>query len=231
MQFLDVFHPDLLTGDFRRLLRFNADGTPVNLAGTNLNVGTVFRPGTITRNAANAITGGVPYPNNMVPQSEWNRNAPGFLNVLRQIYGQVDMSQAQPVPGNSPEFIRVPSDVLYDFKKDQEVVRVDYQMSANTNMFFRAVTRRPARRQPARHLLDADIPRHPHVPGEARAELLVQPVQRRLAEDHERDHRRPHEPGSGRGQGGRSVDRSATIAISSASGSATSIRRASTAGR
>ena len=28
--FLDVFHPDLLTGDFRRLLRFNADGTPVN---------------------------------------------------------------------------------------------------------------------------------------------------------------------------------------------------------
>jgi hypothetical protein len=137
--FLDVFHPDLLTGDFRRLLRFNADGTPVNLAGTSFNVGTVFRPGTITRNAANAITGGVPYPNNIVPQSEWNRNAPGFLNVLRQIYGQVDMSRAQPVPGNSPEFIRVPSDVLYDFTKDQEVVRVDYQMSSSTNMFFRAV--------------------------------------------------------------------------------------------
>ncbi len=138
--FLDVFHPDLLTGDFRRLLRFNADGTPVNIAGTNLNVGTVFRPGTITRNAANAITGGVPYANNMVPQSEWNRNAQGYLNVLRQIYGQVDMSLAQPVPGNAPEFIRVPSNVLYDFKKDQEVVRVDYQLSASTNMFFRAVT-------------------------------------------------------------------------------------------
>ena len=138
--FLDVFHPDMLTGDFRRLLRFNADGTPVNHAGTNLNVGTVFRPGTITRNAANAVTGGVPYPNNSVPQSEWNQNAQGFLNVLRQIYGKVNMSQAQPVPGNSPEFIRVPTDVLYDFKKDQEVVRVDYQMSASTNMFFRAVT-------------------------------------------------------------------------------------------
>jgi hypothetical protein len=138
--FLDVFHPDLLTGDFRRLLRFNANGTPVNIAGTNFNVGTVFRPGTITRNAANAITGGVPYENNMVPRSEWNRNAPGFLNVLGQIYGQVDMSRAQPVPGNSPEFVRVAADVLYDFKKDQEVVRVDYQMSATTNMFFRAVT-------------------------------------------------------------------------------------------
>ena len=138
--FLDVFHPDLLTGDFRRLLRFNADGTPVNIAGTSFNVGTVFRPGTITRNAANAITGGVPYPNNSVPQAEWNQNAQGFLNVLRQIYGKVNMAQAQPVPGNSPEFIRVPTDVLYDFKKDQEVVRVDYQMSATTNMFFRAVT-------------------------------------------------------------------------------------------
>ena len=138
--FLDVFHPDLLTGDFRRLLRFNADGSPVNIAGTTFNVGTVFRPGTITRNAADAITGGVPYENNTVPQSEWNRNAQAFLNVLRQFYGQVDMSAARPVPGNSPEFLRVPTNVLYNFKKDQEVVRVDYQMSASTNMFFRAVT-------------------------------------------------------------------------------------------
>ena len=137
--YLDVFHPDLLTGDFRRLLRFNADGSPVNIAGTNLNVGTVFRPGTITRNAANAITGGVPYANNMVPQSEWNANAQAFLNVLRQFYGGADMSRAQAVP-NSPEFLRVPTSVIYDFKKDQDVVRVDYQVSASTNMFFRMVT-------------------------------------------------------------------------------------------
>lgn len=137
--FLDVFHPDLLTGDFRRLLRFNANGTPVNIANTNFNVGTVFRPGTIVRNSADAIIGGVPYENNMVPQAEWNRNAQGFLNVLRQIYGQVNLGSAQQVP-NSPEFLRVPYDVLYNFKKDQEVVRVDYQLSASTNMFFRAVT-------------------------------------------------------------------------------------------
>jgi hypothetical protein len=137
--FLDVFHPDLLTGDFRRLLRFNANGTPVNIAGTNFNVGTVFRPGTIVRNAADAIIGGTPYENNSVPQAEWNRNAQGFLNVLRQIYGQVDISRAQPVP-NAPEFIRVPYDVLYEFQKDQEVVRIDYQRSPSTSMFFRAVT-------------------------------------------------------------------------------------------
>ena len=137
--FLDVVHPDLLTGDFRRLLRFNADGTPVNLAGTNLNVGTVFKPGTIIRNPADAITGGTPYENNIVPQADWNRNAQGFLNVLRQIYGQVDMTRAVQVP-NSPEFLRVPYDVLYNFRKDQEVVRIDYHLSTSTSMFFRAVT-------------------------------------------------------------------------------------------
>jgi hypothetical protein len=137
--FLDVFHPDLLTGDFRRLLRVNANGTPVNLTGTNLNVGTVFRPGTITRNAADAITGGTPYENNIVPQAEWNLNAQGFLNVLRQIYGQVDMTRAVQVP-NSPEFLRVPYDVLYNFRKDQELVRIDYHLSTSTSMFFRAVT-------------------------------------------------------------------------------------------
>jgi len=137
--FLDVFHPDLLTGDFRRLLRFNANGTPVNIAGTTLNVGTVFRPGTITRNAADAITGGTPYENNMVPQSEWNRNAQGFLNVLKQIYSQADMSRAVQVP-NAPEFLRVPYDVLYNFKKDQDVARVDFHLSSSTSMFFRAVT-------------------------------------------------------------------------------------------
>ena len=137
--FLDVFHPDLLTGDFSRLLRFNASGAPVNIAGTNFNVGTVFRPGTIIRNAADAIIGGVPYPNNIVPQSEWNRNAQGFLNVLRQIYQQADVSSATQVP-NSPEFLRVPYDVLYNFRKDQNVVRVDYNLSTTTTMFFRAVT-------------------------------------------------------------------------------------------
>jgi hypothetical protein len=137
--FLDVFHPDLLTGDFRRLLRFNADGSPVNIAGTTFNVGTVFRPGTITRNASDAIIGGTPYENNTVPRSEWNGNAPAFLNVLNQIYGQVDLSRAQQVSG-SPEFIRVPYDVLYNFRKDQEVVRVDYQLSSSASMFFRAVT-------------------------------------------------------------------------------------------
>src|SRR5262245_2188133 len=138
--FLDVFHPDLLTGDFRRLLRFNADGTPVNLTGTNFNAGTVFRPGTITRNAANVITGGTPYENNIVPQAEWNRgNTQAFLNVLRQIYSQVDMTRAVQVP-NSPEFLRVPYNVLYNFRKDQEVVRVDYHVSTSTSMFFRAVT-------------------------------------------------------------------------------------------
>jgi hypothetical protein len=136
---LDVFHPDLLTGDFRRLLRFNADGSPVNIAGTTLNVGTVFRPGSIARNAADAIVGGVAYPNNMVPQGDWSGNAQGFVNVLRWIYARTDMSRAESVPG-SPEFVRVPYDVLYNFRKDQNVIRLDYTLAAGATMFVRVVT-------------------------------------------------------------------------------------------
>ncbi|MPZ19697.1 MAG: TonB-dependent receptor plug domain-containing protein [Luteitalea sp.] len=135
---LEVLHPDLLNGDFGRLLRFNDDGTPVTFEGTNLNVGTVFKPGTIVRDSANAIIGGEPYPNNIIPTSEWNGNAQGFLNVLNQIYGQVDISSAEAVPG-TPQLLRVPFDVVNEFSKDQEVLRVDYQASASTSMFFRMV--------------------------------------------------------------------------------------------
>src|SRR5437762_1281650 len=55
--FVDVYHPDLLNGDFSRLLRFNATtGAPTTIVtdgiNTGLNTGTVFQPGSITRNAA-----------------------------------------------------------------------------------------------------------------------------------------------------------------------------------
>jgi hypothetical protein len=144
---LEVLHPDLVAGDFSRLLRFNADGSPVTFAGTNLNVGTVFKPGTIVRDSSNAIIGGTPYPGNVVPRAEWNKNAPGFLNVLNQIYGKTDLSRAEAVP-NRPDLLRVPFDVVNDFSKDQDVLRVDYQASSNTSMFFRLVTDRQREGQP-----------------------------------------------------------------------------------
>src|SRR5262245_45211215 len=78
--YVDTIPSSEFTGDFAKALRFNADGSPVTLkdttkaAGspgydTGYNVGTVFQPGSIIRHSANAVIGGVPFPNNIVPQS------------------------------------------------------------------------------------------------------------------------------------------------------------------
>src|SRR5499426_4081401 len=104
---VDVAHPDILKGDFRRLLR------DTTLAGSSClyhgeatarlcQQGTVFRPGTIIRNAQGNIIGGQPYPNNTVPRSEWNQNAPAFLKLISAL----DRTGGVPVTG-SPELLRV----------------------------------------------------------------------------------------------------------------------------
>jgi hypothetical protein len=139
--FVDVAHPDILTGDFRRLLRTNTlAGSsclyPGETAARPCQQGTVFRPGTIRRNAAGNIIGGDPYPNNTVPQSEWNQNAAAFLKLI----GALPRTGGIPVPGgNNPELLRVFVQDQYRLRKRQEVVRVDYNISAKTNFFFRWV--------------------------------------------------------------------------------------------
>jgi hypothetical protein len=139
--FVDVAHPDILTGDFRRLLRTaTLAGSsclyPGETAARPCQQGTVFRPGTIVRNAAGNIIGGQPYPNNTVPQSEWNQNAPAFLKLVSAL----NRSNGIPVPGgNNPELVRVFVQDQYRLRKRQEVVRVDYNLSSKTNFFFRWV--------------------------------------------------------------------------------------------
>lgn len=128
-QFVDVPHQDLLEGDFRRMLRSTAIRTAPQFAA-----GTVFQPGTITRDNAGNVTGGVPFPNNTVPRSQWNRNAAAFLSILNR----ADRASAQAVP-NSPELVRVPLSNSYSLRKNQEVARIDYAISAKTSAFFRWV--------------------------------------------------------------------------------------------
>jgi hypothetical protein len=125
--FRDLPHPDLLNGDFRRLLR----GTPIATA-PQFDIGTVFRPGTITRNAAGQITGGVAYPNNMISPSEWSRNAPAFLKILSGF----DRTSGTAIPG-SPQLVRVAYQDTYKFDKDGKVLRLDWQPSSKANLFFR----------------------------------------------------------------------------------------------
>jgi hypothetical protein len=139
--FVDVPHPDLLNGDFRRLLRTNTlAGSsclyPGETAGRPCQQGTVFRPGTIVRDQAGNIIGGQPYANNTVPKSEWNPNAAAFLKLI----GALDRSNGIPVPGgNNPELLRVFVQDQYRLEKRQEVLRTDYSISSRTNFFFRWV--------------------------------------------------------------------------------------------
>jgi hypothetical protein len=132
--FVDTVHPELLNGNFQRLLRFNPDGSPVTLRGTSFNVGTVFQPGTIVRDNANNIIGGTPFPNNVVPQSMWSKNAPAFLNVINRL----NRSTGAPI-GTDPSLVRVPMQDTYVFSKNQKALRVDYNLSSKTNLFFRWV--------------------------------------------------------------------------------------------
>ena len=139
--FVDVAHPDILNGDFRRLLRTaTLAGSSCTYSGETVarpcQQGTVYKPGTILRNAAGNIIGGTPYANNTVPQNEWNQNAPAFLKLISALprTGGIE------VPGGAnPELLRVFVQDAYRLKKRQEVVRVDYNLSSRANTFFRWV--------------------------------------------------------------------------------------------
>ncbi|MBO0861555.1 MAG: TonB-dependent receptor [Chloracidobacterium sp.] len=137
--FEDVPNSAILNGDFSSLLRSNTlAGSsclyPGESAARPCQQGTVFHPGTLIRNAQGNIIGGQPYANNIVPKSEWNQNAPAFLNLI----GAIDRTGGQPVPG-SPQLVRVFSQDQYQLNKRQEVARVDYTISSRANFFFRWV--------------------------------------------------------------------------------------------
>jgi hypothetical protein len=129
--FVDLVHPDLLNGDLSRLYRpgfiLDANNQP-----TRFQNGQVFRPGTLVRAAGGRIVGGDPYPNNIIPRSEWSRNAPAFLKVV----GLYNRTGGQPLSA-SPELLRVPFTPTYKFNKDAWVVRADYNISPRANLFFR----------------------------------------------------------------------------------------------
>jgi hypothetical protein len=127
--FYDVPAPALLTGDFSSALR----------PGTSLNqspypVGTIFEPGTIQRNAGGLVIGGVPYPGNIIPQSQFSAQIGAFTKLLSGAY----RTGFTGTP-NTPESVRVPFQDTYRFNKDQKALRVDYNISSKANAFFRWV--------------------------------------------------------------------------------------------
>jgi len=129
--FVDLVHPDLLGGNLSRLYRnqplLTAGGSP-----TGFQVGQVFRPGSVVREAGGRIIGGDPYTGNIIPRAEWSRNAPAFVKVLSLF----DVSGAPGTPG-IPEQVRYPYQQQYGFRKDGKVARLDWNISSKLNFFFR----------------------------------------------------------------------------------------------
>ncbi len=129
--FVDLPHPDLLNGDLSRLYR-NQDLTTSAGVPTGFKVGQVFRPGTVVRETGGRIIGGDPYVGNIIPKSEWAKNATGFINVMKFFNVAGD-----PGTPNIPEQVRHPYQQMYGFEKDAKIARVDWNISSKMNFFFR----------------------------------------------------------------------------------------------
>jgi hypothetical protein len=129
--YADVPNAQLLSGNFSSLI---VPGSHMPYA-PQYPVGTVFEPGTITRDSSGNITGGTPYPGNVVPQSQWNGQSAALLGVYTKLIPGYANLPAAPSAGFSRYFFNNP-DVL---QKDQDLARVDYQVSEKFNTFFRWV--------------------------------------------------------------------------------------------
>jgi hypothetical protein len=124
--FVDIPGAEMLAGDMSKVWRT----TRIN--STQFLTGTVFAPGSITRDAAGNLTGGDAYPGNIVPKSVFSRQTPAFMKLLTA----VDRSKGTPTP-NVAENVRVPLNDSYLFYKNAKVARVDYNLSSKTNVFVR----------------------------------------------------------------------------------------------
>ncbi|HLH03218.1 MAG TPA: carboxypeptidase-like regulatory domain-containing protein [Bryobacteraceae bacterium] len=128
--YADVPDAQILSGDFSPWLTSNK----MQYAPA-FNVGTVFEPGTITRDGSGNITGGVPFPGNKVPQTMWNQQSAALLNVYTKTIPNYAGLPAAPSPGYARYYYNNP-DILH---KDQDLARVDYQVSSKFSTFFRWV--------------------------------------------------------------------------------------------
>ena len=119
-----------LTGDFSSLYKNSQIST-----APQFQTGQIFVPGTITRDSGGNITGGVPYVGNIVPATQFSAQAPAWQKLLNRAY---TFGPNTPVSGD-PSQVEVSFQDVYQFKKNQNVARVDFNPSDKVNMFFRWV--------------------------------------------------------------------------------------------
>ena len=127
--YADVPNATVLSGDFQPwLLATNMTYAP------NFKNGTVFEPGSITRDGAGNITGGTPFPNNTIPPSMFQPLSSNLLKIYKNIPNYASLGRCAE-PGYSRYFYNNPDDLV----KNQDMLRIDYAISSRMNSFFRWV--------------------------------------------------------------------------------------------
>jgi hypothetical protein len=101
----------------------------------NFKNGTVFEPGTVTRDGSGNITGGTPYPNNTVPQSAWQPLSANMLKIFTGLPGFASLGATPGAPGYVRYFFNAPDNLV----KNQDMLRVDYNVNSKMTSFFRWV--------------------------------------------------------------------------------------------
>src|SRR5579863_7717124 len=111
----DIPNSTILSGNFTPwLLATNMTYAP------QFKNGTVFEPGTITRDGSGNVTGGIPYPNNTIPQSAMQ---PLSANILKIYSGLPGYSSLPATPGQ-PGYVRYFYNSPDNLEKNQDMLRV-----------------------------------------------------------------------------------------------------------
>ena len=100
--YADVPNAKIMSGDFSPFL------TATNMTyAPQFKTGTVFQPGTIKRDGSGNIIDGVPFANNVVPQSLWQPLSANLLKIYTGIPGYASLPAA-PNPGYARYFYNNP---------------------------------------------------------------------------------------------------------------------------
>jgi hypothetical protein len=101
----------------------------------NFKNGTVFEPGTLTHDSSGNITGGIPYPNNTVPQAAWQPLSAAYLKIFTGIPNYANLGPTPGQPGYVRDFWTDPDNL----HKNQNMLRIDYNINNKMTSFFRWV--------------------------------------------------------------------------------------------
>jgi hypothetical protein len=119
---------------------FNGTSTCTPIHDTNGNLvqnGQVFQPGTIQYNSVGEVLTGTPYAGNIIPASQFNSQYPAMIKYFSPGYRG---SFTHPFYNNGHnDEQQINFQDTYTFRKNQYIVRVDYNFGPKANAFFRYV--------------------------------------------------------------------------------------------